>query len=682
MAKRRKGTEKDAPEGIGPRTCGTMDLHRWLARKYPDYRWRRRQIESEVNEWIANYRGGGLRLGIVRVPVVVHVVYRTAAQNISDAQIRSQLDVLNADYRRLNADAGQVPAAFAPVAADTRIEFALAVRDPNCAATTGITRTRTTVTGFTFATKNNMKSAATGGADPWPNDRYLNIWVCHFTDGTLGYATYPGAPASVDGVVIQHSAFGTIGTVASPFDLGRTATHEIGHWLNLYHLWGDDDNSGVACARSDGVADTPTQLGENIGCPAFPHITCGNGPNGDMFMNYMDYTDDACMFMFSAGQVDRMNATLSVARASILASDGLIPPAGGAAPDLWCQDSADDDGSEPDPSAGPMYRSDDIWVRRSNDGLMNNDHQNPAYLGPGTYNFVYVRVRNRGCPSAGAQSGTLRLYWAKASPSLSWPVPWDGSVTAPALMGGQIGSQAVSVTGGDDEIYTFQWPVPNPADYAGIGADQGHFCLLARIETSATAPYGMTFPETSSLHTNVRNNNNIAWKNITVVNEQAGGGRFASFVMTSFITDRSLATLVFRVPEDEKRSLFDWGHVVLGFGERLHREWLRAGSKSTGVELRADRCIAIAKSGATLNGLPLASGVVDAVHLHFIASGRANPGAAVFALDAVQLDENEQVVGGQRFYLKTGPRPGECDWDRQIGLFDGVSWKSNRRSCC
>jgi hypothetical protein len=674
MATRRKGGDPRIPQQRPVRTCSTMEMHRRLARQDAKYRAARRQIEYEIKQWMARYWGGGLRLGIVRIPVVVHVVYNTAVQNISNAQIQSQIDVLNADYRLLNADAAGVPAAFQPVVADARIEFGLALRAPDCSATIGITRTQTAITLFTptLVSEQKLKSTAAGGADPWPNDRYLNIWVCNYS--TLGYGRYPGAPPNLDGVVIWHEAFGTTGTAAAPFNLGRTATHEIGHWLNLWHLWGDDDDSGAACERSDEVADTPTQLDANTGCPAFPHVSCNNGPNGDMFMNYMDYTDDGCMFMFTAGQAERMNATLQITRNSILSSDGLIPPPGVNAPDLWSRNSPSDVGTEPDPSPGPVYLSDDIWARRGSDGFSNQDHENPQYRASGTPNYVYVRVRNRGCPSAGAQGGTLRLYWAKASPSLSWPVPWDGSVTIPALMGGPIGSQPVTLDGGSEDIYQFSWSPPNPADYAAFGAGRSHFCLLARIETATTPPYGMTLPETNNLGANVRNNNNIAWKNITVLEEEAGGGaRSGSFILGSFAKDKSFATILFQAPEDEKPSIFEWGQIVVEIGDELYDRWVKAGKKAASMELLGRGRIAISKSGARLESLPLVRGDFDAVQLQVIPAGRI-PGARVFALDAIQLDEKNEFVGGQRFYLRIGPQPGEFDTDHYVGLFDGVSW--------
>jgi uncharacterized protein YjhX (UPF0386 family) len=292
------------------RDCGTADEHRRLLLSVPGYAEARAQ--SENNAWAAARRAPVARSGVTTVPVVVHVVWNTPDQNISDDQVRSQIDVLNHDFRKKNVDSAQAPAPFLAVADDARIEFALATLDPAGDPTTGITRTVTAQTSF--AQNDGVKSSNTGGADGWPRDNYLNLWVCPLARPLLGYATFPGGPAELDGVVILHSAFGTTGTVASPFDLGRTATHEIGHWLNLHHINGDD---GTGCNGTDFVDDTPNQAGLNTGKPTFPHVTCNNGPDGDMFMNYMDYVDDAAMVMFSQGQVVRMQTSLDNDRPSI-----------------------------------------------------------------------------------------------------------------------------------------------------------------------------------------------------------------------------------------------------------------------------------------------------------------------------------------------------------------------------
>ena len=306
------------------RTCATMDVHRRLLNEDPSYA----RVRADIENLAGLYEGdSGIagRSGVTQIPVVVHVVWNTAAQNISDAQVASQIDVLNRDYRHANADVGNTPAPFLPLTADARVEFALATTDPNGAATSGIERRQTTVTSF--GADDAVKSQATGGMNAWPADTYLNIWVCQLGGGLLGYAQFPGGPAATDGVVILQSAFGTIGTAAPPFHLGRTATHEIGHWLNLHHIWGDD---GTGCSGTDYVADTPNQGGPNTGQPSFPHISCSNGPNGDMFMNYMDYVDDPAMFMFTAGQVARMQACLDGPRASVGTGSG--GGGGGATP--------------------------------------------------------------------------------------------------------------------------------------------------------------------------------------------------------------------------------------------------------------------------------------------------------------------------------------------------------------
>jgi hypothetical protein len=181
--------------------------------------------------------------------------------------------------------------------------------------TGGITRTQTKRDSFSHH-DNDVKSSTIGGSDPWDTSRYLNIWVCTLGGGLLGYAQFPGGPPETDGVVIRNTAFGRRGTAAAPFNKGRTATHEVGHYLNLSHIWGE--NRIPTCADTDFVSDTPNQFDKNYGKPTFPHISCNNAPKGDMFMNYMDYVDDDSMFMFTHGQVARMHATLADSRSALV----------------------------------------------------------------------------------------------------------------------------------------------------------------------------------------------------------------------------------------------------------------------------------------------------------------------------------------------------------------------------
>jgi hypothetical protein len=287
------------------RTCAQMVVHELLVETKPEYRQRRLAVEESTRESIESGQALRVAAKLITIQVVVHVVHHEKRENISDAQVKSQIRVLNKDYRAKNTDKSKVPAVWKSLATDAKIEFALATKDPRGNPTTGITRTATTEADF--KPDDSVKSKKTGGVDPWPTDRYLNIWVCKLSDPLLGYAQFPGGPAKTDGVVILHSAFGTSGTATAPFNKGRTATHEVGHFLNLRHIWGDRND----CSGNDFVSDTPAARESNAGKPSFPHVTCGNGPNGDMFMNYMDYTDDEAMFMFTSGQVARMNATLA-----------------------------------------------------------------------------------------------------------------------------------------------------------------------------------------------------------------------------------------------------------------------------------------------------------------------------------------------------------------------------------
>ena len=284
------------------RMCGTMAVHHRLLETDPSFR--RRQMELESATARRMMTRAVARPGITTIPVVVHVVYGKAAENISLAQIKSQITVLNRDYRATNPDRSKVPNVWNGLVADARVRFALAKKDPQGKSTSGITRTKTTRTSF--GDDDSVKFSSKGGGDAWNSQKYLNIWVCTLAGGLLGYAQFPGGPKKTDGVVILNTAFGTIGTASPPFHRGRTSTHEIGHWLNLRHIWGDTED----CSGSDLVADTPNAAGPNYQKPTFPHVSCHNGPNGDMFMNYMDYVDDDSMFLFTTQQVARMQTAL------------------------------------------------------------------------------------------------------------------------------------------------------------------------------------------------------------------------------------------------------------------------------------------------------------------------------------------------------------------------------------
>lgn len=322
MAKRKKttgGRGTKAAAGMrkskgGPtrRSCACLQVHFGLLDRFPDFRFNQAEIEDYTRTCLRAGRSAP-RKGVVKIPVVVHVVYKTAREKISNAQVLSQIKVLNQDFRKKNTDRSKVPSPFKPLAADPKIEFVLAKRDPKGKPTKGILWKKTNKSSF--STNDDVKSASTGGVEPWDTTKYLNIWVCTLGGNLLGYAQFPGGPPDADGVVILNTAFGTTGTASAPFNKGRTATHELGHFLNLSHIWGE--SRWPTCSDSDYVDDTPNQFAPNSGKPTFPSISCANDPDGDMFVNYMDYVDDAAMFMFTEGQVARMRATLSGPRSDL-----------------------------------------------------------------------------------------------------------------------------------------------------------------------------------------------------------------------------------------------------------------------------------------------------------------------------------------------------------------------------
>jgi hypothetical protein len=291
------------------RQCGAMEVYYRQLETFPALRQGQVALHAATSRRMA--APVAARAGVTRIPVVVHVVYSKASENITTTQIKSQITVLNRDFRAKNPDRSKVPVPWLGLVADTRVEFLLAKTAPDGKATNGITRTKTTRTSFGL--DDSVKSSTSGGADPWPTDRYLNIWVCRLAGSLLGYAQFPGGPAETDGVVILNTAFGTKGTARAPFNLGRSCTHEVGHWLNLRHIWADTED----CSGTDYVDDTPNCAGPNYDKPEFPHVSCNNGPNGDMFMNYMDYVDDDSMFFFTPQQVMRMQTALDVARPTI-----------------------------------------------------------------------------------------------------------------------------------------------------------------------------------------------------------------------------------------------------------------------------------------------------------------------------------------------------------------------------
>lgn len=284
-------TDATAPtSSIAHRGCASQEVLAEQLAADPTLALRMNEIEAFTQK--AQLTSSKLVGGKIVIPVVVNVLYRTAAENISDEQIQSQIDVLNQDFTATNSDFGSIPALFSGVAANVDITFEL------------VTINRKSTTKTSWGTRDAMKKSKQGGINPTSPSTTLNFWVCTIGGGILGYAQFPGGSSATDGVVCDSKYVGVTSNsgAAYPYNLGRTASHEVGHWMNLRHIWGD------ATCGSDLVADTPTHNTANYGVPTYPHLSTCAGTPVEMTMNYMDYTDDRGMYMFTNGQKARMSA--------------------------------------------------------------------------------------------------------------------------------------------------------------------------------------------------------------------------------------------------------------------------------------------------------------------------------------------------------------------------------------
>ncbi len=305
--------------------CVTDSLHRYKLANDPKYKLRYQNIEQSLQ----NYQllKATTNDSAYTIPVVVHIIYHAdnaSIENISDEQIQSQIDVLNEDYNTNNENILDVPVIWQTLVRNSKINFVLANTDTNGIYTTGITRTATSINSSFSIFDNRIFSKVDGGDDAWNSNFYLNIWVCELENNILGFAAFPGTMSNSDGVVINYKAFGRFKNTIAPYNYGRTATHEVGHWLNLLHIWGDDNG---ACSNDDAISDTPKQANSNTRCPSFPKTdACTDTAPGIMYMNYMDYTDDQCMMFFTNRQVERMKLALATVRHSLVASNGLASP--------------------------------------------------------------------------------------------------------------------------------------------------------------------------------------------------------------------------------------------------------------------------------------------------------------------------------------------------------------------
>jgi len=372
------------------------------------------------------------------IPVVVHVIHYGGGENISKAQILNQIETLNLDFNYLNADTTNTPAVFRPLAGVTNVEFKMAQLDPNGNCTDGILRI---YSALTYNARNNVKALSY-----WPSNQYLNIWVVSSIENSsgspgqvIGFAQFPGTgPASTDGIVVKHDFMGSIGTAANSGNLGRTATHEIGHWLNLRHIWGD------ATCGNDQVSDTPTQFEANLStCFVWPHISncAGNAPNGDMYTNYMDYTNGDCQNMFSIGQSARMNATLNSAisgRINMWQPANLLATGTDGSPAVLCAPKSD---FTPRPrmicAGGSLPFADASWGGQSSSRLWTFSGGTPAtdtsanpfitYNTPGVYD-VSLTITNAAGTDTKTETAMVIVSATVATGAVPFSEGFEGSV--------------------------------------------------------------------------------------------------------------------------------------------------------------------------------------------------------------------------------------------------------------
>lgn len=406
-AQKQKPTVKQRPTNII--RCGSQVIFNQALKKDPGLRGK---IQNNRQSVIARYnqlQQSGNILGtnaVVTIPVVVHVILPNPGL-VTDAQIQSQIDVLNADYAGLNADSTRIPAAFKSRFGKGNIRFCLAKRDPQGEASNGIVR----VASSTISVPGDadpVKFTCSGGSDAWNPSKYLNIWVCAMPDFYLGYSYYASltsVPLNERGFVNNYTAFGTMGTAQAPFNRGRTATHEIGHYFDLEHIWGPNNCDGIqSCSDDDGIADTPPQYECIMGAPAADSIIkdiCTPNAPGVMWMNYMDYVDDQAMVMYTPQQHLRMEATLDTV--------------------VWMQSLSTSDGCTP---VTPLTR--DAQMVKINDPSIGpcNNGSNFVYTCSSSYRPV-VTIRNAG--SAAITSLTISARFGTGTPVVT---NWTGNLAS------------------------------------------------------------------------------------------------------------------------------------------------------------------------------------------------------------------------------------------------------------
>ena len=637
------------------RKCGSEMNIEYIKKTDPQRYQRIMNLENLTNRIIRQYQYRGLHPNQeVIIPVVVHVVYNTQEQNISDEQVFSQIKVLNDDFRRENADTINTPQAFRDYAGKFNIKFKLAKVAPNGEPTNGITRTFSVKTGFNYYV-NDVKFSSMQGKDAWDTKKYLNIWVCNFTDNSLlGYAQFPSdlqTSPKTDGVVINYKAFGTIGNSLDPiFNKGRTTTHEVGHWLNLRHIWGDELN----CTASDFVDDTPNQYQSSFGCPVFPKTdNCTHISPGIMFMNYMDYVNDACMNIFTKGQVNRMFTLFDVntgIRRDILKDAIYLTTTLKA--DLYVRDSVGDIGDEPS-RVSRMWVSPDIWIEDM-DGNKVDPHGNDVYN-------VCVRVHNKSdYPSSGRE--VLLLNWTKGGLDLDWNGCWFGmkffdcdgwKVPRGSYVNDARGTVIPIIQPHRSEVVRVKWLVPRREDYKGcdttLDKELWHFCLLARIHDGH--PIYLEDDSPANLAEMIVRNNNVALRNITVL--ESKHNRSIVSVGNPFKEFRSFS-LLYTLFKNEKGELLNkYADVYLNMSSNLFELFEKSGFEGKGFKVVDKNKILLTEPTATIERLVLQPEELYLLEAEVNFFTQEKPENNEFMFDIAEYVDDEkggkELIGGETY---------------------------------
>lgn len=309
--------------------CGTMQRLELKFQRNPALRARFEQQRSAFKKIVKerinsnSTKNAQTARVIYTIPVVFHIVL-TNPTVVTDAQIQAQLDTLNRDFAGSNGDSVVIPDYFKPLFGKSGIQFCMAQRTPDGENTNGIERI--TTTHLAFSADDAVKHASSGGADIWDNSKYFNVWICALSNGLLGYSTFPdstGTESSAQqGTVVEYRSLP--GGTFTNYNTGKTLSHETGHYFNLFHIWGDDKGE---CTGTDDVDDTPNQADASSGCYSGVRTdACAPDGDGILYQNYMDYTNDNCLVMFTNDQVIRMESALVNYRSSLLTSDGCTPP--------------------------------------------------------------------------------------------------------------------------------------------------------------------------------------------------------------------------------------------------------------------------------------------------------------------------------------------------------------------